>query len=206
MLRPLHGAACFLLLMGLAVTGYAHTAYASCASDRGPSGAPLIFVGTVEEQRRGFTRFSVTEVWAGPDLSPDVWVQSGQEQPAWPFSLLLGVGSSGDADFRLGDRYIVGASNGFRTGACSVAKLRSDGMRSHDRPRHVRTPVADGATGADPPIGPLGQMLWVGGVVATITAAIALLRRRKASAERAVRGRENHGGNGRPDSGSASPK
>jgi len=166
--------ACLLLAVVLGVHG-APTALASCAGGSGPSDRPVVFVGSAQEERRGFTRFSVTEVWAGPDLAPEVWVQSGQEQARWPFSIFMRVSSSTDADFIMGESYVVGASAGFVTSVCSVEELSPS---SPDRPEQPRAPLADGAEGADPPIGPVGQGLWIAGVLTTIVAAIAVLRRR----------------------------
>ena len=152
----------------------AHPAAASCAADAGPDGAPVIFVGTAEENRRGYTRFAVQEVWAGPDLAPEVWVLGGQEQPPWPLSLLSGVGSSTDADFVEGDEYVVGASREFTTSVCSITTV--DGVVNHP---DAREPVEDGDAGADPPLGPLGQTLWVVGAVGLLAAIVGLLRRRR---------------------------
>ena len=165
------------LIVAVAVSGVllpAQPAEASCAQGAGPDGAPVVFVGVAESERRGYTRFHVEKVWDGPDLAPEVWVRSGQEQPMWPLSLFYGVGSSVDADFVSGERYVVGASGSFATDACSVteanARLRRAGARE---------PIADGAVGADPPIGPVGQSLWVAGVLAFAGAGVALLRRRR---------------------------
>lgn len=156
--------------------------YASCAEDSGPAGSPVIFVGSVEEQRAGFTLFSVSEVLTGPDLAPEIWVQSGQKQPAWPVNLVLGVGSSGDAELLAGHRYVVGASNSFRTGACSVSEAPSvsGAAQSGNRPLPGRAPVPTGAEGADPPLGPVGQGLWIAGFLALLSSGFALLWRHRA--------------------------
>lgn len=169
--------------LALAAVGAANVApaYASCAEDSGPAGSPVIFVGSVEDQRRGFTQFSVGEVLTGPDLAPHVWVQSGQEQPPWPASLLLGVGSSGDAELLPGQRYVVGASADFHTNACSVSEFSSssDSAAVGDRPAPARAPVPSGSAGADPPLGPVGQGLWIAGFLAVLGSATALLRRHR---------------------------
>ena len=149
-------------------------AVASCVEGSGPDGSPVIFVGTAETERRGYTRFSVDEVRVGPDLAPEVWVLSGQEQPQWPMNLLSAVGSSTDAHFIDGEKYVVGASRSFGTDACSIAE--ADGRT---RSTSAREPVDDGAPGADPPIGPLGQTLWVAGVLALVAAIVGFLRRRR---------------------------
>ena len=124
-------------------------AAASCAADSGPEGSDVIFVGTVENERRGYTRFAVDEVWAGPDLAPEVWVLTGQEQPPWPLSLFSAVSSSVDADLLEGEPYVIGASRSFSTSACSIGDVET--ARA---PADVRQPVEDGDPGADPPIGP----------------------------------------------------
>jgi len=164
--RRLASAAAATLFLVAHTLAWASPARASCSSESGPAGSPIIFVGTADAERRGFTRFAVTEVWAGPDLAPEVWVQSGQRQPVWPLNLLLGVSSSADADFVQGDRYVVGASSGFRTSACSVDELPSGRTGAARRPTDVRIPTSDGLEGANPPIGLVGQGLWVVGLLA----------------------------------------
>ena len=148
-------------------------AAASCADDSGPDGADVVFVGTMEEERRGFSRFTVDEVRAGPDLAPEVWVRSGQEQPPWPLSLLSAVGSSTDADFVTGQQYVVGASRSFDTSVCRIEEF--DGSAAPD----ARAPVADGDPGADPPLGPWGQGVVVAAVLALVAGVVVLLRRRR---------------------------
>jgi hypothetical protein len=165
------------LVAALVVTGFilpVPPAMASCAEGSGPDGAPVIFVGSAESERRGYTRFAVEEVRAGPDLAPEVWVRSGEDQPPWPLSLLSAVGSSDDANFVHGGRYVVGASRSFDTGACSVTEADAG-----TRQPGARQPVDDGAVGVGPPIGPLGQSLWVAGVLALAAATVGCLRRRR---------------------------
>ena len=151
-------------------------AAASCAEDAGPEGSPIIFVGTAETERGGYTRFAVDEVRVGPDLAPEVWVRSGQDQPTWPLNFLSAVGSSSsaDADFTDGEQYVVGASRSFDTSACIISE--ADGRTTSTS---AREPVDGGATGADPPIGPLGQTLWVTGVLALVAMPVVLSRRRR---------------------------
>lgn len=146
-------------------------AAASCAEDSGPTGSAVIFVGRMEEERRGFARFTVEEVRAGPDLAPEVWVLAGQEQAPWPGSLLAGVSSSGDADFEVGEQYVVGASDSFSTGVCSIAE--GDGRPDPD----ARAPVAGATTGANPPIGPVVQGLAVAGLGLSVAALTVVLHR-----------------------------
>lgn len=95
-------------------------ARASCTSVSGPEGAVVVFVGTAEAERRGYTRLRAEEVWHGPDLAPEVWVLSGQEQPPFLLNLLTGVSSSVDAELVEGSRYVIGASEQFSTSACSI--------------------------------------------------------------------------------------
>lgn len=82
------------VLVALPVLALAPPAHASCAEGSGPEGAPVVFVGTAEVNRRGYTRLAVVEVWHGPDLAPNVWVLSGQEQPSLPLNLVQVVASS----------------------------------------------------------------------------------------------------------------
>jgi hypothetical protein len=148
-------------------------AFASCAEDSGPAGAPVIFAGTAQAERNGYTRFQVEEVQAGPDLAPQVWVLSGQRQPSWPLSIFAGdVYSSLDVDFTLGSHYVVGASRSFTTGACRVSAASASAGQSGARP-----PVEDGNSGADVPMGPLAQSMWVAGGLVLFAAAVRLLSR-----------------------------
>ena len=153
-------------------------ALASCAQEAGPGGSDIIFVGTAEENRRGYTRFAVSEVLAGPALAPEVWVQSGQKQPLWPFS---GVSSSVDADFTVGDQYVVGTGDGFVTSACESEALLGD-----DQLQQLRTPNAGpvrpgGLEGADPPIDALRITVALGTGVAGFLALWIALRRRRST-------------------------
>jgi hypothetical protein len=143
-----------LPVLALTVSGWpplAAPAQASCAEDAGPAGSEVIFVGTPREERRGYTRFDVDEIWAGPDLAPSVWVLSGQQQPGFPWFLIQGVSGSTDADFvDVGDgqRWVVGATSAFATSGCSVALVDEPGST---RPGGARPPVAGGLRGVDPP-------------------------------------------------------
>ncbi len=151
------------------------SASASCAEEPSPEGSPIVFAGTAISERRGYTRFAVEAVHAGPDLAPEVWVRSGQDQPQWPLSLLGGVSSSADAGFTEGEQYVVGAGRSFDTSSCTSAE--DDGRY---QTATARKPVVSGATGADPPIGPLGQSLWVAGVLAIpLTLVVAFRHRRR---------------------------
>ncbi|CAN5871000.1 hypothetical protein BH20ACT6_BH20ACT6_20580 [soil metagenome] len=153
-------------------------AVASCAVEPGPAGSPVVVVGTPTESRRGFTRLEVSEVWRGPDLAEQVWVLSGQEQPAWPISLFQGVSSSTDADLQHGTAYIVGASMDFITNDCVVRAAGSKAELQKQRPADIRKPTVDGLTGADPP--PPAWAPWAvtaAGVSTVWIAAGTLLRR-----------------------------
>lgn len=167
-------AAVLAVLVGGLLPQLGGPASASCAEDSGPAGSAIVFVGVAEAERRGYTRFAVAEVRKGPDLAPEVWVLSGQEQPPWPLSLFSAVSSSNDADFVAGERYVVGTSSTFAIGACAITKVDDDVRRPPDG----RDPVGDGATGADPPMGPVGQTLAVVGVLGVAIGVIVLLRRR----------------------------
>jgi hypothetical protein len=152
---------------------WAGPSFASCAEDSGPTGAPVVFVGTAQIVERGYTRFQVEEVRAGPDLAPQVWVLSGQPQPAWPLSVFSdNAQGEHDVDFTLGSRYVVGASHSFATDACRVSPATA-GANSAD----ARQPVDHGNHGAERPIGPLGQTLWVAGILVLVAATVALLSR-----------------------------
>ena len=152
-------------------------AYASCADDSGPAGSPVVFVGTPVEDRGGHTKFEVTEVWEGPDLAPEVWLLTGQEQPPWPLSLLQSVGSSNDATLVSGDSYVIGATEAFTTNDCTIGS--PDGAASL-RPEDPREPVDSGTDGVDPPPGPVAKTLSVAGVLGALAAVVVALRRRRA--------------------------
>lgn len=160
-------------------------ASASCADDSGPARSPVVFAGRAEEERRGFTRFSVRTVWPGPDLAPEVWVQSGQRQPPWPLRLLTSVRSSVDADFEVGETYLVGASEDFLTGACTslpLADIARDPSAADSPPSGARGPSDHGSAGADPPIGSVIETGVVAGTVVAMIGVLVLARRRRAHA------------------------
>lgn len=160
--------------------GSTRPAVASCAQDSRPDGAPVVFVGRAEEERRGFTRFAVTEVWAGPDLAPEVWVRSGQEQPPWPLSLFGSVGSSVDAEFEPGASYVVGTSEDFVTTLCTSQPLTERAAQPAAAiPSDARAPSDRGTTGLDPPLGVVGQSLWGAGAMAVLVAGIVFVRRQR---------------------------
>ncbi|TCI99230.1 hypothetical protein E0W78_08525 [Aeromicrobium sp. IC_218] len=166
-----------LLATGAAVALPAAPAAASCA-EIDPMGSPVVFVGTAQETSNGHTRFAVGEVWSGPDLAPEVWVRTGQEQPGWPEGLYVAVISSNDADAEDGERYLVGASEDLTTSACSMTSA-SDPVA---RPAVVREPVEDGLRGAEPPRTAWETTAWGASVVALGGALVVLVRRRRARA------------------------
>jgi len=144
----------------LAGSGAAH---ASCVDDSGPRGSDVVFVGVPEEERRGYTRLAVVEVWNGPDLAPEVWVRTGQEQPPFPLNLMAGTGSSVDADLAEGRPYAVGADGDFVTNVCRIRELARPVSSAPGRPDGAREPSLDGLGGADPPAGP-----WQIGIVSAV--------------------------------------
>lgn len=152
-------------------------AYASCAAIS-PVGSEIVFVGTAEGDREGFTRFSVDQVWAGPALAPEIWVQSGQDQPPWPMDWFVGVASSIDIDFEEGQRYVVGASRDFRTTVCTSIPASADRAPAL-RPADPREPVAGGHTGAEPPMGTVAQVARTVGVLVLVVLLVVVLRRRR---------------------------
>ncbi len=125
------------VLNGLFLVGWPVAAHASCAEGAGPEGSPISFVGLALEERRGYSKFEVTEVWAGPELARNVWVKSGQEQPPWPLYYVSGVASSVDAEFTIGKEYVVGASRGFDTSSCSITPAGANEIKP---PAEVRAP------------------------------------------------------------------
>jgi hypothetical protein len=181
-MRPCAAAVAGVLVPAALVVAGAPAATASCAEGSGPAGSPVVFVGTAGEQRGSYTRFAVSEVWQGPDLAPEVWLLTGQEQPPWPLSLVLGVSSSNDATLTSGERYVVGASEDFATGACSIDEASTEATAGQ-RPEEARPPVdAGGAEGADPPLGAVGKGLVGAAVVATLGAVLVVRRRRRHNA------------------------
>ncbi len=174
-----------LLLMGLPLSVVAATpAAASCAEDSGPEGSAVIFVGQAVEERRGYTRFEVSEVWAGPDLAEEVWVLSGTEQPPWPLRWFSAVSSSVDASFEAGTTYVVGASEDFETSACSIGTVGSE-----TAPGDPRAPRADGLDGADPPLSPVAEGIIAGGAALLLVGGLWALIRGLLGSRRRARSR-----------------
>lgn len=162
----------FLLLASVAA---ASPASADCAMvEFPPAGSPVIFSGTVVEERGTYARFEVDHVWEGPDLADEVWVQGGTEQATWPFSLWGQSMSSIDAEFEVGEAYVVGASDDFTTTTCSVTP--ADGV---SLPNDVRAPTGDGAQGADVPLSPVAQSLLAATVTAALVVLVVVGRRRR---------------------------
>ena len=132
------------LLVSAAVAVQPGTALASCAV-RPVDGAlsqPVQLVGRVVDRERGVTRFRVEEVWAGPDLAPTVWIETGQRA--------RGSDSSSDLHPEAGQRYLVGASDRLGTNLCTAALITDDSELAALRPSAVRTAADDGLAGEGP--------------------------------------------------------
>lgn len=168
---PLVRRLCLAIVVGgvLFLVG-APAATASCGPDGGPEGSDIIFVGTAEENRRGYTRFGVSEVLAGPTLAPEVWVLSGTKQRPWPFSIFGGVSSSVDADFVVGEHYVVGSGLGFVTNACSSEALTGEGQLRQLRTPTAGPPQSGGLEGADPPMDAVATSLAIAAGLAALLA------------------------------------
>jgi len=156
-------------------------ATASCGPDGGPEGSDIIFVGTAEENRRGYTRFEVSEVLAGPALAPEVWVLSGTKQRPWPFSLFGGAASSVDADFVVGEKYVVGTGRGFATSACTSEAFLGEEQLQSLRTSTAGPPQAAGLDGADPPIDAMTTSLAIAAGLAAFLALGLTLRWRRSA-------------------------
>ena len=169
---------CVVATLAVPVLAMAAPAQASCAEDSGPAGSPVVFVGTAEESRRGYTKLAVDEVWHGPDLAPQVWVLAGQKQLPFPLGLVEGVGSSIDADLVEGHRYVIGAGRTFTTSVCSIREVTGPTARTSGRPAHPRAPDAEGLDGADPPAGPWTIGLGAAAVLLAGAGLVSWVRRR----------------------------
>ena len=162
-------ALCATVLLGLS-----GPAAASCADDGfAPEGSPVVFSGIVVEDRGAYTRLAVDKVWEGPDLAGEVWVQGGQGQAWWPLNLFQQVESSVDAEFEVGEQYVVGASDDFTTSACSVAAVDE-----RPAPEDAREPVGNGDAGADVPMSPVRQTVLAAGALAVLVTVVVARRRR----------------------------
>jgi hypothetical protein len=93
--------------------------------------------------------------------------------------LLQAVGSSVDADFVDGHRYVVGASNQFSTNVCNIEELSGPTAQAPGRPKGPREPVAEGLVGADPPAGPWEIGLVSAAVVLAAGGLVRWVRRRR---------------------------
>ncbi len=164
-------------LVVLLALGGGEMAQASCA---GPfksfaRDANQVFLGTVTEERRGYTQFMVQQVWRGPDLAPQVWLLSGTPQAPWPLSLALITASSTDADLVVGRRYVVATEGGdpFHTNACIVQEA-SPRLIAALAPENPREPVSSGAAGVR---APLSSLLLNAGLVVIVGLCVQGLRR-----------------------------
>nr|MBA2529464.1 hypothetical protein [Euzebyales bacterium] len=149
--RALTGVAVIALLLTAAAP-----AGASCAGEPLDflADADAAFVGTVHDlsQRGSVATVTVDSVWKGPGLAPTVAIRVGTEQPPWPFSLLMGAGSSVDAQLRVGRRYLflpigepLAASGELRANSCLIEPFGARVARA--APAETRPPSADGIAG-----------------------------------------------------------
>lgn len=161
----------------------ASPASASCAEvgQAAIARQPVVFVGSALEERRGHARFEVESVVVGPDLAPEVWVQSGPYPPPW--WSVGATGTSVDASFVPGASYVVGADRSFGTNTCIVAPVdATDDVRRVDPAAlgTARPPTAGGLEGVDPPASPVTRTLVAtGGLGAVVAAGVLLVRRRR---------------------------
>lgn len=172
-----------VLLVTLVLPALAMSARPAVASCAGPiedllEDLPVVFIGTVIEERVGYGRMEVEQVWQGPDLAPQVWVQGGQDQPPWPARFLIGVAGSGDIDFSLGDRYLVASDSSFRTNDC-IAQPMTEERLAQLAPSEIREPAPDGLRGADPPLTNLAASLRLAALVVGSALLVRRWRRRR---------------------------
>ncbi len=131
----------------------------------------LVGVATANREQGAYTKFNVEEVWKGPDLAPKVWVQGGQDQPPWPFNHFIGVNSSNDVRFEVGERYLIAASaETFKTEACTATRTFDPRLREY-APSSIRGPNQQGLAGANAP--PSILLLDVATMVALLGLALA---------------------------------
>jgi len=164
---------CGALLVAASLAVGTAPAHASCAGPQSQAvlSQPVQFVGRVVEPERGVTLFRVEEVWTGPDLAPDVWVETGERA--------RGAGSSVDLHPETGDRYLVGADAGLGTSVCTALRVTGEAQLAALRPSTVRPSVADGLEGQGPRRLLLSGLALGGTVVLCGALALALgLRRR----------------------------
>ena len=167
--RPLLSAVVLVSAFFVASTVQPGTAHAtSCASvlEVAVLSQQVQFVGRVVELEQGLIRFRVEEVWAGPDLTPTVWVDAGHGG--------RGTGSSAfdPSAFapEAGDRYLVGASADLRSSPCGVRRVDEDAELGGVRPVTVRAAALDGLEGEGP-----GHAVLLSGLVVALVGAATLL-------------------------------
>ncbi len=155
--RLLRSASTVIAVAVLALTtGLSLPTHASCAAFSpavAVAGAEVLFVGfaTANRERGAYTKFSVEEVWKGPNLAPTVWVQGGQDQGPWPLNNFIAVASGNDVRFEVGERYLVAAdAQTFRTHDCTAPQPFEPSLRQY-APVSIRGPTGEGLSGASAP-------------------------------------------------------
>jgi hypothetical protein len=125
----------------------------------------------------------VREVWRGPDLAPEVGVDTGPlEPPPWSQRLWADAGSSTSVDAHLtpGVTYLVGTTRGFETNTCVVTEYHpTDAAVTALRPDRVRAPGPDGRTGAEAPPASWAPALGAGAALALALGGGLLVWRRR---------------------------
>lgn len=143
--------------VGLAVLSCAIAAApasASCAAapqDFLPHAANVLRASVIDS-RPGFVHVEVTEIWRGAATRPRIWVQTGEDRPVWPLSLIQPVTvSSTDASLTVGTEYVIAADRRFRTNSCQIMDA-TNAVQLGLRPTAPIQPAANGHDGADLPL------------------------------------------------------
>jgi len=150
--------------------------------------AEHVFVGRVADVAADKIRIDVREVWLGPDLAEQIWMERETSMDLWfPFSRDGEVPEG----YSSPDEYVIAAQEDLVLGPCSLAPLDGGGygVAGADSPRPpVETGEPDVATGvetglAPPPERSSAVPLAAGGVGVVGVGALAavLWRRRRAS-------------------------
>ena len=141
-----HSAAAVVVAGASAVLLSAGPAAASCAlvsaEEWVASGEPLLLGRTMEE-RNGFIKVAVDEVWSGPDLAPEVWLRAGSQS-----STSSTGGTTADYGLTVGRDYLISYSADYRASLCSAVEVEADITAA--RPPQARPPTEGAATGARP--------------------------------------------------------
>lgn len=132
--------------------------------------ADHVFVGRVSDVRGEDVQFSVTEVWAGPDLAPQVWFPRDTELEMWfPFS-----GPDGEVPDGWSGRqeYVVGIRDGRPFNPCNLFE-----RGQHDfavaEPDAPWQPVAGGDAGVEPSPEPRSAAMLGGALLAALGGGLA---------------------------------